>query len=205
MSDLFIFVVFFTMCKIQGSILGAICSLVLTLFIGIGSIIQGNAGKLSNQKLPLRTDGCYILENETQSSTVNYFIVEDSDQFSVRGNTAWKDEEFSALNSLFGISYLWLPAITVCSAIIFGLIFSMLINIKSKQAPVKEKYLTPIIVTMWKKILDPERLKRWIEFESIDDNNKKFAQICTVTNGNGYNIKEDSIVPERKVCFYYSR
>lgn len=155
--------------------MGAICSLILTLFIGIGSIVQGNAGKLSNQKLSLRTDGCYL--NTTTVSPENYFIAtspEDDLSLSPRFNTAWKDEEYSALNNLFGISYLWLPAITVASTIIFGLIFSIIINMTmKKRALVKVKHLTPIVAKMWVKILGKERLLNWIDFSTDDDTDKK--------------------------------
>lgn len=135
----------------QGSIVGAICALILTLFIGVGSIVEGNAGNLSNQKLPLRTDGCYL--NESLGGLIE--------------STNWKDIEYSGMNNLLGISYLWQPAIPVCGSIIFGLIFSIIYRLFRKQGPVKAKYMTPIIVSLWQKILSEKTFNDWIETEPI--------------------------------------
>jgi len=146
--------------------LGIIPSLVITLFLGVGTIIAGNAGDLPNQKLPLRTDGCYL---NTTESLRSYPI----ESMLMKANTAWKDEEYSTLTNLFSISYLWQPMITLFSTVIFGLLFSLIINVYKRSPPVKEKYMTPIIVSMWKAILGKERLESWIEFEEDDINDNK--------------------------------
>lgn len=176
--------------------MGAICSLILTLFIGIGSIIEGNAGHLSNQKLPLREDGCYINETTTESTILS--------EISPRFNKQWKDVEYSDLNNLFGISYLWLPAITVSSAIIFGLIFSMVINIWRKPPPVKAKYMTPMIVTMWRKILGEERIRHWVDFSDENDENNSIgnnfckSESITYLNNLNNNIQSETVISSRR-------
>lgn len=171
--------------------MGAICSLTITLFIGIGSIIQGNAGKLSNQKLPLRTDGCYL--NTTLTS---YRAPVITTSYSPRINTAWKDVEYSGINNLFGISYLWLPAITVVSAIVFGLIFSFAINAFWKRsAPVKAKYMTPIILRMWKRLLGEERLQGWVEFEETTEKSNSL-QSSRIWSSSAGSLKIDEPVKQ---------
>lgn len=137
--------------------LGMIPSLTITLFLGIGSILAGNAKELPNQKLPLRTDGCYWNETDVTSNFIT--------RFSISENDGWKDQEYSTLNTIFSISYLWQPLITVVSSVVFGLLFSVIINQYRKSPPVKSRYLSPYIVTMWVKILGKEKLEQWIEFE----------------------------------------
>jgi hypothetical protein len=151
----------------KGSVMGVIVSLAMTLFLGIGSIIAGNDGKLPNQKLSLRTDGCYL--NETDSY--------DIDQNFLRTNVAWKEQDYPGLDNIFAMSYLWQPLIPVVGTVVFGLIFSAIVNLlrKTDPTPVKTKYMTPIILSMWVKLLGRKRLTKWIRFEDDED-----------VNGNGF-------------------
>lgn len=149
--------------------LGIIPSLAVTLFVGIGSIVANNAKELPNQKLPLRTDGCYVNESTSVlSSTLPL-------RFSISDNDGWKDQEYSTLTNIFAISYLWHPLITVVSSVIFGFLFSVIVNMKRKQRRVKSHYLTPLVLKLWVKILGREYMERWVEFEdkdsSLDKNN----------------------------------
>jgi hypothetical protein len=129
------------------------------LFLGIGSILAGNAKELPNQKLPLRTDGCYLNESDIgySSNLLPRFHISDND--------GWKDQEYSTINTIFSISYLWQPLITILSSVIFGLLFSLIINQYRKAPPVKSRYLSPLVLKMWVKILGKKRLENWIEFE----------------------------------------
>lgn len=159
--------------------LGVFPALFLTLFIGVGSILDGNEGLLPNQKLPLRTDGCYINDTIDDFTTTISSMFGDSRSGSIISSypTSWKDEEYSALTKLFSVAYLWQPVITVLSTIIFGLLFSIMINLWRKNGekgdrhrqPVKSRYLSPHILTMWVKLLGKDRLKDWVEFEDEDE------------------------------------
>ncbi|ODN05898.1 Sodium-coupled monocarboxylate transporter 2 [Orchesella cincta] len=171
---------FFPFANSLGSLLGIICSLVLTLFIGIGSIVEGNAGKLSNQKLSVSTEECYINE------TTNSFYSPNDTAPSLRFNTDWKNVEYSPLHNLLGISYLWLPAITIVGSIVFGLIFSMIINTFKKPKPVKAKYMTPIIVSMWVKIFGEKKASEWIDFHDEDEQMPKKGEQSSISNGISY-------------------
>ncbi|CAL8112703.1 unnamed protein product [Orchesella dallaii] len=186
---------FFPFANSLGSILGAICSLALTLFIGIGSIVEGNAEKLSNQKLDLRTDGCYI--NETINSTIASPYLHNSET-SLRFNTDWKEIEYDALHNLLGMSYLWLPAITVVSAIVLGLVFSMLLNMWKKSPPVKAKFMTPIIVSMWVKILGEKKVSEWIDFHDEDEREKD--RKISIANGISYGATLSEAKTENETC-----
>jgi len=124
---------FFPWSNSLGSTLALIPSLGLTLFFGIGSIIKNNAGELTNQKLPLRTDGCY--RNETLTS-----FLSSTQQYTSKANDAWKDEIYSPLNNVLSISYLWPPLVTVVTTVIFGLLFSVIINAFTKPRKGKRDY-----------------------------------------------------------------
>lgn len=89
-------------------------SIGLTLFFGLGSILKNNAGELPNQRLSLRTDGCYV--NETRTS-----YMDDIEQYSFK--QAWKDETYTPLTQALSISYLWQPLVTLVSTVVFGLLF----------------------------------------------------------------------------------
>jgi hypothetical protein len=134
----------------------------MSLFFGIGAILAENAGKLPNQKLPLRTDGCYYYWNES--------VAISSEFASVGENTFWKDEEYSGLDNLFAISFQWQPMIPVVGTVLFGLIFSVVVNVvrKDRNSPVKEKYLTPVVLSMWVKVFGKVEVSRWVEFEVLD-------------------------------------
>jgi hypothetical protein len=151
---------------LQGSLLGLALALVISLFFGIGAILAGNAGKLPSQKLPLRTDGCYCW-NESGAISSDLSSVE---RLSLRENTSWKDEEYSGFDNLFAISFQWQPMIPVVGTILFGLIFSVVVNVvrKVRNRPVKEKYLTPVILSMWVKVFGKVEVSRWVEFEVLD-------------------------------------
>lgn len=154
----------------------------VTLFFGIGSIIKNNAGELPDQRLPVRTDGCYI--NETISATTFF----DSSQYSVKQNVAWKDETYTPLTQVLSISYLWQPLVTIVSTVVFGLLFSFVINIFKKPPKVKAKYMTPLILSMWKGIFSAKKLNQWIDFDDDDDNNPSNDAISGRTS-----VSNDSI------------
>ncbi|XP_035714145.1 sodium-coupled monocarboxylate transporter 1 isoform X2 [Folsomia candida] len=151
---------FFPWSNALGSMLGIIPTLAITLFIGVGSILQGNEGLLPVQKLPLRTDGCYV--NEMLQDTF----------FSPAGK-GWKDEDYSPLTKIFSIAYLWQPAITIMSTLIFGMLFSIIINASGgnngRKRRVKSRYLSPHVLSMWVYIFGSERMKKWVEFEEDED------------------------------------
>jgi hypothetical protein len=138
----------------------------ISLFFGIGAILAGNAGKLPSQKLPLRTDGCYCW-NESGTISSELSSVE---RLSLRENTFWKDEEYSGFDNLFAISFQWQPMIPVIGTILFGLIFSVVVNVvrKVRNRLVKEKYLSPVILSMWVKVFGKVEVSRWVEFEVFD-------------------------------------
>lgn len=94
----------------------------------------------------------------------------ETKHFSIYENTAWKEEEYSSLNNIFAISYLWQPLITVVSTVVFGLIFSLCIQTRKKYARVKSGYLTPLVTSMWIKIFGKDRLAQWVEFEDLNAN-----------------------------------
>jgi len=133
-----------------------ITSLVLTLFLGIGSILAGNDKRLPSQKLFLRTDGCYT--NDTDPF-FNLTIP--------RHNTEWKDIELEGADNLYAMSYLWQPIVPIVGTVVFGFIFSIIINMlrKTEPTPVKTRFMTPIMVSMWVKLLGKEKLSRWMQFE----------------------------------------
>lgn len=162
--------------------MAVIPSVGITLFFGIGSIMKNNAHELPDQTLPVRTDGCYI--NETIKSFV------DSSPYSMKQNIAWKDESYTPLTKVLSISYLWQPVITIVSTVVFGLLFSLIINIFKKSPKVKAKYMTPLILSMWKRILGVERLSHWIDFDD-DDEEDSHANDDTVSERNS--ISSDSL------------
>ncbi|ODN05896.1 Sodium-coupled monocarboxylate transporter 2 [Orchesella cincta] len=154
---------FFPFCNSIGSILGAAVSISLTLFLGIGSTINGINGNLPNQKLPLRTNGCYL--NESDSNSLWKEINEQ---------VSWKEEEHSGIINFFSVSYIWHPAVAVLGTVIFGLIFSTIVNVFiAPEYPVKEEYMSPLIVKMWKKVLSDEMFHRFIQ---EDDTNAEYVE-----------------------------
>lgn len=153
---------FFPWTNNLGSTWALLPSVVLTLFFGIGSILKNNAGELPDQRLSLRTDGCYV--NETLSRS---YI--DSSHYSFKQNVEWKDESYTTLTEVLSISYLWQPLVTLVSTVVFGLLFSFIVNLFKKPTKVKAKYMTPIILSMWIWILGVNRLSNWIDFDDSDD------------------------------------
>lgn len=146
--------------------LGILPTLIITLLLGIGSIVAENAGELPDQSLPFRTDGCYLNDTFGMKSNSNLY----QGRYSLQDNMGWKDQEYSGWVNFLSISYLWQPLITVCSTVFFGLIFSIAINIYKKRSgwvptPVPKKYFTPVIVSMWVRLLGKERLQDWIDFD----------------------------------------
>ncbi|KAJ6645757.1 Sodium-coupled monocarboxylate transporter 1 [Pseudolycoriella hygida] len=151
---------FFPWTNALGSTLALIPSIAMTLFFGLGSILKNNAGELPDQRLHVRTDGCYVNETITTSF--------DSALYSAKQNVAWKDETYPPLTEVLSISYLWQPLITIVSTVVFGLLFSVVINVFKKPPKVKAKYMTPIILSIWKKIYSEKRLNYWIDFSDDD-------------------------------------
>lgn len=139
-------------------------SISLTLFFGIGSIIKGNANELPNQRLPLRTDGCYVDDSMTFFNTTQ--------QYTLKQNVAWKDETYSPLTTVLSISYLWQPLITIVGTVIFGLLFSFVVNLFKRPPKVKTKFMTPIILSMWIRILGVKRLRYWLDFDDEDESSE---------------------------------
>lgn len=174
----------------QGSTLALIPSVGLTLFFGIGSIIKNNAAELPDQRLPLRTDGCYI--DEPMTSFFN-----NSQQFTLKQNDAWKDEMYSPLTKVLSISYLWQPVIPIVGTVIFGLLFSIVINIFKRPKRVKANYMTPIILSMWIRILGVKRLQNWIDF---DDDEVEQANIDAVSRDS---ISRDSLSVSWNFMIFY--
>lgn len=93
----------------------------------------------------------------------------ESSQYSLRQNVAWKEESYSTMTQVLSISYLWQPVLTIVSTVVFGLLFSLIVNIFQKPPRVKAKYMTPIIMSMYKKILSAERLNSLFDFDDDDE------------------------------------
>lgn len=148
----------------QGSTLALIPSIGMTLFFGIGSIVKNNAQELPDQRLPLRTDGCYIDESAT--------FFNSTQQYTMKQNAAWKDETYSPLTTILSISYLWPPLVTIVSTVVFGLLFSFVINLFKRPPKVKTTYMTPIVLSMWISILGRDRLRFWLDFDDEDGNSE---------------------------------
>lgn len=148
----------------KGCISGAAISIVLTLFLGIGSTINGLNGNLPNQKLSLETDGCYVV-----NSTTDYWVAQQNsfaDRQSLLMSSSWKEEEYSFILDLFSVSYIWHPFVAVVGTVMFGLIFSAIVNFfVEPKHPVKSKYMSPILVKIWRKVLSDNMFKYWIEDE----------------------------------------
>ena len=174
----------------QGSMLGVIPSLIITIFIGVGSIVAGNAKNLPNQKLPLRQDGCYVNSTDLYSTANSFFSSP-----MVKSEPEWKQLEYSGLNNFLGVSYLWHPLITVVTTVVFGLIFSFIINKYKKSKPVKVKYLTPVVLKFWVKVLGKERLEGWVDFvdeEELElENNNGGGSASKLSTGNAYGSFEN--------------
>lgn len=165
-------------------------SVVLTLFFGIGSILKNNAGELPDQRLPLRTDGCYV--NETLSRS---YI--DSSHYSFKQNVEWKDESYTTLTEVLSISYLWQPLVTLVSTVVFGLLFSFIVNLFKKPTKVKAKYMTPIILSIWIRILGVNRLSNWIDFDDSDDVDNQSDNTASVRNSiSSESLHVSPILPE---------
>jgi hypothetical protein len=145
-------------------LLGLALALVISLFFGIGAVLSGNAGNLPDQKLPLRTDGCY--QNESVSTM---------DILPLKESTFWKEQEYSTLDNLFAISFQWQPMIPVVGTIVFGLMFSIVVNIvrKVESIPVKQRYLTPVTLSMWVNVFGKKGLSRWVEFDVFDSDKQQ--------------------------------
>jgi hypothetical protein len=142
--------------------LGVLPCLAVTIFIGVGSIVAGNAGNLPNQKLPLSQDGCYLINSTHSTLSPSSFYTDPS--IMKTSSPSWKDLEYSGLNNFLAVSYLWHPLITVVTTVLFGLAFSLIINQFQKSKPVKIKYLTPIVLTFWVWVLGKKKLEGWVDF-----------------------------------------
>lgn len=93
------------------------------------------------------------------------FFDENSLYYSDRQNIAWKDEEYNTLTQVLSISYIWPPLVTVVSTVVFGLLFSVVINMFKKPPKVKAIYMTPIILSFWKWFYGMEKLGQWVDFD----------------------------------------
>jgi hypothetical protein len=89
------------------------------------------------------------------------------DMLALKENTFWKEQDYPALDNLFAISFQWQPMIPVVGTIVFGLMFSIVVNIvrKVESIPVKQKYLTPVTLSMWVNVFGKKGLSRWVEFD----------------------------------------
>lgn len=151
----------------KGCVSGAAISIAVTLFLGIGSTINGLNGNLPNQKLSLQTDGCYM-ENSTTAGLTNSWVAQQDpfDHQSLLKSSSWKEEEYSTLLDLFSVSYIWHPFVAVVGTVMFGLLFSTIVNcFVEPKHPVKAKYMSPIVVKIWRKVLSDNMFKYWIEDE----------------------------------------
>lgn len=162
----------------------------LTVFLAVGTTVNGLNGNLPNQKLSLITEGCYLNSTmDTDHSIASTYMQTDSDMLR---NNSWKDEETSGLMSFFSVSYIWQNVISVLGTVIFGLIISVIVNKFSKGSinlPVPSRYMSPLIVKMWRKLLSEETFHYWIDDENKDAHKKEIESDCRETRPTAFTEK----------------
>ncbi len=154
----------------QGIMLALVVSIAISAFVGLGNIIAGINDELPNQKLPLLTSGCQLVNETAEELFTTTPAVLGHDLFAsphLRANTAWKNRDDSFALRVWSISYIWQPGIGGLSTLFFGLIFSALVLLRKKRAPrVNESLLSVPFTNMWKRLFGMEYLEKWVDFDS---------------------------------------
>ncbi|XP_035685240.1 sodium-coupled monocarboxylate transporter 1-like [Branchiostoma floridae] len=102
-----------------GGLVGLVCSLVLTLWIGMGAIVWPRARAMP----PVSTEGCSanITANFTSSSTMSTMAMA---QYSVTTPAGPTDNGYPPEAALYELSYVYLGAVATLSCVIVGLLVS---------------------------------------------------------------------------------
>jgi hypothetical protein len=74
-----------------------------------------------------------------------------------RAESSWKEAEYSTIDTLFSLSFLWNTLVGSLAALIFGALFSLFFE--TEEYSVEEKCLSPPFLSLWKKLF-PEKLKK---------------------------------------------
>ena len=143
--------------------MGVLIPLVISGFVGLGSVIASLEDKLPNQKLSF---GQCILTNGNESSTARFSPIQ-------RINTDWKVEHAndSFFLKLFSMSYLYQTALSTLGTIVFGIICSLVILVsgryrdKHTHSKVNVRLLSRPLLSLWVRIFGKERMSHWVDFE----------------------------------------
>jgi sodium-coupled monocarboxylate transporter 8/12 len=195
---------FFPWTNDLGVSLGVAVSLIFSLFVGVGNIFAGRAGNLplDEQKLFTTTAGCNLtaLPEEGISSFIGQFY--DRHEFGLdeftRAKTDWKDDpKFQSFEiMMWSISYIWLPGIGGVTTLIFGLIFSAIINAKAKGIlKVNKSLLSKPFLRLWKLCFGQKHLDKWVDYDSPpfglkEQIERKASMNMSVNTAGGLNLNQ---------------
>lgn len=133
-------------------------------FIGLGNIIAGMQNVLPNQRLNLTLQGCVCSNGEVQQFCRDF---PDNEFLDLPDNSHWKDNEDSALVQVFTTSYMWQPCVGALSTMVFGIFFSLLVNLfcRSKRKKVHVKLLSKPLIRLWNTVFGESRMLNWIDYD----------------------------------------
>ncbi|CAH1272098.1 SLC5A12 [Branchiostoma lanceolatum] len=102
-----------------GGLAGLICSLVLTLWIGMGAIVWPRVRAMP----PISTEGCSanVTANFTTSSTMSVTLMT---QYNITTPAGPTDNGYPPESALYELSYIYLGAVATLSCVIVGLLVS---------------------------------------------------------------------------------
>jgi len=171
---------FFPWTNELGVLLALVCSVAISMFIGLGNIIAGIDEKLPNQKLPLSIEGCAIVNLTTGATTTtttefsNFHSLPSHPAFldslysrsSI--NTEWKNRDDSIALRIWSLSYIWQPGVGVISTFVLGLIFSGIIVIcrKGKGPKINYSLMSEPFLKFWRMCFGQKYLNKWIDYDS---------------------------------------
>ncbi|CAG7709869.1 unnamed protein product, partial [Allacma fusca] len=168
---------FFPWANARGALLGLFCSLGFIGFIGVGSAIAQNQGLLPDQRLSLSTAGCLNETFFTETSSPDFHSTtpiqflsqqpELEDTLIIKQLT-WKENKDSPLIKFLSVSFIWNSAYGCLSAILFGLLFSLIFSRIRDYPQVHEDYLSPPLLWMWTYAF-PKQMKRLVTMSEHHD------------------------------------
>ncbi|XP_043259272.1 sodium-coupled monocarboxylate transporter 1-like [Colletes gigas] len=115
----------------KGAISGAIVSLIIVIWIGIGTQVAVFGGRVHSDSKPLSIDACPCIANTTNLTTDH--LVEEDDEIS----------------SIYKISYLWYSAIGCILTLLVGVVISFATGFQ-KPADLDPDLLSPPIASLFR-------------------------------------------------------
>lgn len=139
-------------------------SIIFSGFVGLGNIIAGMQNLLPNQRLNLTLQGCVCSNGEVQQHCRDF---PDNKYLDLPDNSHWKDNDDSGLVQVFTTSYMWQPAVGALSTVVFGIFFSLIVNLfwPGKRKKVHAKLLSKPFIRLWSTLLGESRMDNWIDYD----------------------------------------